>query len=512
MRRRITLAILGTVAAALLLAGLGTLALTRVGARSSARSELEAQAQATSLIANLRAAPTKDADGSRITAKERLTRIRESLRLEDVSLVVIDNKNEIRLDLGDALPKGLTLTDEQIQTLRDGDIVTATRGENIYAGAPLQYSTGNFLPVLMYTRNVGPTLGTGVRWFILASVLVLLVGALVAARLSRRLTKPLTDATEATARIAEGDLSVRLPDHQGGAADELDDLAKSINEMADSLARSRGLEQQFLLSVSHDLRTPLTSIQGYAEAIADGAVPDDRAAAGIILAESRRLERLVRDLLDLAKLEARQFSLDIVPVDLNELISDSVDGFRREVEGAGLDLRLARSGVGVLALADRDRLAQVVANLTENALKFASGSITIAVIADPAAPRVEVSDDGPGIAPQDLPHVFERLYVAGHQPVRKEIGSGLGLAIVRELVDAMGGSVQAEAAPGGGARMVVTLRRADAVDAIASPPAHPPAARPPVPPVPPAPPAPATTSAVVPPPPAPHRGSEPTAF
>ncbi|MGZ4693328.1 MAG: sensor histidine kinase, partial [Acidimicrobiales bacterium] len=321
--------------------------------------------------------------------------------------------------------------------------------------------------------NVGPTLGTGVRWFIIASVLVLLVGALVAARLSRRLTKPLTDATEATARIAEGDLSVRLPDHGGGSTDELDDLARSINEMADSLARSRGLEQQFLLSVSHDLRTPLTSIQGYAEALADGAVPDERAAAGIILAESRRLERLVRDLLDLAKLEARQFSLDLVPVDLDDLVSDSVDGFRREVEGAGLQLRLARSGTHVAAIADPDRLAQVVANLTENALKYASGSITLAVIADPLAPRVEVSDDGPGIASEDLPHVFERLYVTGHQPVRKEVGSGLGLAIVRELVDAMGGTVRAEAAPGGGARMVVTLRPASTPVTAAVPPPPP---------------------------------------
>jgi len=323
---------------------------------------------------------------------------------------------------------------------------------------------------------------------------VLLVGALVAARLSRRLTKPLTDATEATARIADGDLSVRLPDHHGGGStDELDDLAKSINEMADSLARSRGLEQQFLLSVSHDLRTPLTSIQGYAEAIADGAVPDERAAAGIILAESRRLERLVRDLLDLAKLEARQFSLDLVPVDLDELVSDSVDGFRREVEAAGLHLQLARSGHHVAAVADPDRLAQVVANLTENALKYASGSITLAVIGDPQAPRVEVSDDGPGIATEDLPHVFERLYVAGHQPVRKEIGSGLGLAIVRELVDAMGGTVRAEAVPGGGARMVVTLQPAQLVStgsvppvppippAYVAPPTQPPPAPPPAP-------------------------------
>ncbi|MGZ4786450.1 MAG: hypothetical protein ACXV5S_12345, partial [Acidimicrobiales bacterium] len=164
MRRRITFAILGTVAAALLLAGLGTLALTRVGARSSARSELEAQAQATSLIATLRTNATRDTDGTRLTPKERLARIRDSLDLEDVSLLVIDNKDQVRTDLGDPLPRGLVLTDDQIASLRNGEIVSSSHGENIYAGSPLPMTTGNYLPVLMYTRNVGPTLGTGVRW------------------------------------------------------------------------------------------------------------------------------------------------------------------------------------------------------------------------------------------------------------------------------------------------------------------------------------------------------------
>jgi signal transduction histidine kinase len=460
MRRRITFAILGTLAAALVLAGMGTLALTRVGARASARSELNAQAEATAAILQIRNTPTKDANGNRLTVKQRLTRIRDSLSLEDVNLIVLDKNNELRPDLGDAMPTGISLTTNEIDALRNGHIVNGSHGTNVYASVPLSATANDLQPVLFFTRKVGSSLGAGVRWFILASFLTVLLGAFIAARLSRRLTKPLTEATEATARIARGDLAVRLPAHHGNSPDELDDLAQSINEMADSLQRSRGLEQQFLLSVSHDLRTPLTSIQGYAEAIADGAVPDDRAAAGIILTESRRLERLVRDLLHLAKLESSQFSLHVRAIDLGEVADDSADGFRREVEGADLRLLVDRPAGSVGASADPDRLAQVVANLVENALKFATGSITIAVVDDPAAPRIEVADDGAGIAPQDLPHVFERLYVARHEPVRKEIGSGLGLAIVRDLVEAMGGSVRAESNPGGGARMIVTLRPA----------------------------------------------------
>ena len=224
--------------------------------------------------------------------------------------------------------------------------------------------------------------------------------------------------------------------------------------MAGTLERSRGLEQQFLLSVSHDLRTPLTSIRGYAEAVADGTAPDSQAAAGIILAEAQRLERLVKDLLDLAKLEARQFTLDMLAVDVTELARRGAAGFTREAADAGVEVVVTTPPNPVTITADPDRLGQVLANLTENALKYARARIEVAVIQDAAGVRVEVSDDGPGVAPEDLPHVFERLYVARSQPVRQESGSGLGLAIVRELVDAMGGHVTAAANPGGGTRMV----------------------------------------------------------
>jgi len=466
MRRRITFAILGTVAAALLFAGLGTLALNRVGARSTAEKDIRDQAEATAAILDVKATGTP---------KNRFLQYRDALNLKDVELVLLDQDNRPNTTLGDPIPSGVRLTPADYTALRDGEILSGSNARQVWAAMPLNRTpnqSAKVVAVMFLTRDTTPTIGSGVGWFVLASIATLLLGALIAARLSRRLTKPLSEATAATARIAHGDLSVRVPEHDAGSADELDALARSINEMADSLERSRGLERQFLLSVSHDLRTPLTSIRGYAEAIADGAAPDAREAAGVILAESRRLERLVRDLLDLAKLEGRQFSLQLGPVELGELMGDSVDGFRHEMEDAGLRLELRRPDRPVRALADPDRLAQVVANLVENAHKYAAASIVVSVVDDPAGPRIEVTDDGPGIAPEDLPHVFERLYVAGHQPKRKEVGSGLGLAIVRELTEAMGGSVRAEADAGGGARMVVQLRPAPAASII--PPAPPP--------------------------------------
>ena len=240
-----------------------------------------------------------------------------------------------------------------------------------------------------------------------------------------------------------------------GARDEVADLSRSINAMAEALERSRGLEQQFLLSVSHDLRTPLTSIRGYAEAMADGTGLPAEHAGTVILSESRRLERLVRDLLELAHLDARSFSLRSDVVELDDLVAACADGFAPEAAAAGVAITVR--AVPAVVHGDHDRLAQVVANLLENGLKYATSELVVRVASDGGRARVSVDDDGPGIAPVDLPHVFDRLYVARHQPVRRESASGLGLAIVRELVAAMGGTTGAEPSPTGGARLWIEL-------------------------------------------------------
>ena len=232
-----------------------------------------------------------------------------------------------------------------------------------------------------------------------------------------------------------------------------------------NLARARDQERQFLLSVSHELRTPLTSIRGYADAVLDGATDDPRGAATVIRAEAMRLERLVQDLLDLARLDADRFTLDVHAVEASDIVRQVVDGFRPRAAELGIDLGLAAGTERACAvLADRDRLAQVLANLVENAASFAAGRIVVGLAGGPSGAVLWVDDDGPGIPPDRITRVFER-HVTTDRDTGRHRGSGLGLAIVSELATAMGATIHAESPIGPdhtpGTRMVVVLRAPD---------------------------------------------------
>lgn len=428
----------GVVAGALLLAGLGSLLLARRATREQTRSDLVREA--TSL-----ATGTEDVQRPAVTKV-----IQQVLKLEGYAVI----RYGVRGRTSDPLPPGLTTADIRPDDLFAGAVVSGTRGHLAFAAAPVPRSNG--VTAVVLTRRI-PAPGRSTGYFLLAAGLALAVAFAVAEWLSAQIVKPLAQAEAATKRVANGELTVQVP-VPSRSSPELSSLATSINTMADNLNRAKGLERQFLLSVSHDLRTPLTSIRGFAEAIADGTATDVDRAASVIAAEARRLERLVKDLLDLAKLEARQFSFDLQPVDVSEVVTDTAEGFVPEAEREGVAVHVdVPSGGPLLALADPERLAQVVANLTENALKFAATAIDVRARADADRVVVTVADDGPGIAVGELGRVFERLYTSARTPARHGVGSGLGLAIVAELVGAMGGAVRAESPPEGGTVVRVTL-------------------------------------------------------
>ncbi len=310
--------------------------------------------------------------------------------------------------------------------------------------------------VLELTRNIGSPSIWGT--LILAGAMILFA-VVVSLALTRRFTRPLRRAVATTEQIAAGDLDARVLTHPHDFP-ELSALADAIDSMAESLGRLRNAERQFLLSVSHELRTPLTSIRGYAEAILDGTATDPDQAAGVIGNESRRLERLVGDLLDLAKLDTRTFTFNFRTVDVGEVLDEVAEELRPVVDSAGLTLRIRPAPQSVLARVDPDRLDQVLANLVENAAKYARSSVWLTTVANGSEAQLLVEDDGPGIGSEEIGRIFERHYSGDRQarPGRPR-GSGLGLAIASELSAAMGATVSAEspAGPGGGTRMVVRV-------------------------------------------------------
>jgi two-component system sensor histidine kinase BaeS len=468
MRRRLTIAICGMVAAALLAAGLGTLALSRLGARDATRKDLERQASAFAQVFEELGEPQIGGQPrtTPLLARQRLQQVASTLKLEDIGFLVAGPNLDYRGDI----PAGIALADLKPERLRNDHIVTGYENGKVFAAAPGFYErtlangqrerVGGFVVVI--TSKPASVAPPAVRWFLLASIGTLLLGALVAFRLTRTLTKPVVAASATAHRIATGDLAARVPEPPADATDELSELSRSINAMATGLERSRGLERQFLMSVSHDLRTPMASIQGYAEALVDEAI-DPRRAGDVILAESKRLDRLVTDLLLLSRLDARSFTFDVRVVDAGSLVAATVSGFVPRAQERGVTLMMHPSPTPATAVADGDRLGQAIANLLENALKFARQRIDVSLRSEGGWIVLSIADDGPGIAPEDLPHVFERLYVARHRPTPKESGSGLGLAIVREIIEAMGGHVTARSPiphTAAGTEMLIALRPA----------------------------------------------------
>jgi signal transduction histidine kinase len=272
-----------------------------------------------------------------------------------------------------------------------------------------------------------------------------LAGAALAAALSfliaRSITRPIRRVAAATRAFGTDERHEPLP--QVGTR-EVASLAQAFNEMAEQLSASREAERNFLLSVSHELKTPLTAIRGYAEGLADGAFEAEEAARVIGL-EAGRLERLVRDLLDLARMNRSEFSVHREDVDLAEVAREAVH--RYEAAARRFEVALEATGAETWVEGDPDRLLQIASNLVENALREtpAGGRVTVAV----APGLLSVADTGPGIDAEDLPHAFERFYLYDKVGRDRPVGSGLGLAIVRQLAAAMGGSVSVESSPAG---------------------------------------------------------------
>jgi signal transduction histidine kinase len=290
------------------------------------------------------------------------------------------------------------------------------------------------------------------RWLTLIARLALaFAGGLVVAAalgfyLSRRITKPVLALTHAADEVAEGRYGVEIPHVPGGG--EIRDLADRFGEMAARLAEADQRERTFVMTVSHELRTPLTAIRGHIEALREGVAADEESRAeslAIVYAETERLERLVGDVLDLAKLNARRFSVRHEEVDMGRVVETAYAAFTEEARQREIDYLEDVDGRPVV-VSDGDRVLQIISNLLANAFRWTpdGGRIELALEARDGLVAVSVDDSGPGIADDERERIFRPFWS------RDGRGTGLGLPIAHELAGALGGRIELETEPGRG--------------------------------------------------------------
>lgn len=293
------------------------------------------------------------------------------------------------------------------------------------------------------------------RRLLLALVVGLAAAVLIGVTLAGRIAQPVARAARAAHRLAAGDRSTRLAE-EGPL--EVRELSRSLNLLAQALATSEGRQREFLLSVSHELRTPLTGIRGFAEAIEEG-VGDPVESARTIGVEADRMQRLVSDLLDLARADADDFPLDLTTVDLCEVVRQAVPVWERRCAEVGVVCRTELLSEPVLVRADAGRVRQVLDGLAENALRVTpEGRPVVFAVQQPGL--LQVRDGGPGLAPEDLPVAFDRSVLYERYKGVRRVGTGLGLALVGTLVRRMGGTAEAGRAQEGGACFTVRLPEA----------------------------------------------------
>jgi signal transduction histidine kinase len=297
------------------------------------------------------------------------------------------------------------------------------------------------------------------RWVTLVQRLALafLGGILVAGGLawylSRRITRPVLAVSRAADEVAEGRYDVEVPVVPG--EDEIGDLSRRFAQMAARLRETEELERNFLMSVSHELRTPLTAIRGHVEALREGVVEDPELRAhslDVIADETGRLERLVGDVLDLAKLDAHRFTVLHEEVDMERLVDRAYSTFGEEARRRAIDYRQDVRARPVI-MSDGDRVLQVITNLLSNAFRWTpdGGRIDLQLRSENGTVSVAVEDTGPGIAEREQERIFRPFWS------RDGGGTGLGLAIARELALALGGRIELASSPGEGSRFELVL-------------------------------------------------------
>ena len=357
------------------------------------------------------------------------------------------------------------ISESDIRTILNGDGLSAVReiggGSFFLEGRWISDGRG-FIMVERDTIAKGPINTLLIRMAVALGI-GLLIAIAVALYVAQRTAKPLREAAEAAQQLASGDRDVDVT--VGGAA-EVAAIGSALNRLADNLATSEDRQREFLMSVSHELRTPMTSIKGYAEALADGVIErsEVESTGALLVGETARLDRLISDLLDLARAGAVDFRLSPTEVNLAAIARAASEAWRIRCEREGMvfeaDIEMDQADSYV----DPTRVRQIIDNLIENAVRVtpAGGTIKLSVFAGAGFNAIVIDDSGPGLSDDDLEVAFQPAVLHSRYRGLRSVGTGLGLALVGRLAERMGGSATAGHSQLGGAQFVVEFPAADA--------------------------------------------------
>ena len=325
--------------------------------------------------------------------------------------------------------------------------------------------------ILLVTGDLTPirsTSGSLLLWTLFVSVIALIGTGVISYYTAYKVINPFIEMNHAVQCYSRGDFSTRIPVE---GKDEAAQLGKSLNEMAEQL---RGLEEtrrSFVANVSHELRSPLTSMKGFLEAMQDGTIPEENYSEyiGIVLGETRRMVTLVNDLLDLARIESGTIQLHYEVFDINELIRRTLLTFEARLIENEMEMEVRFAQEQCTVFADAAQIGQVLRNLIDNAIKYSpkGRSLFVSTYSMRKTVYVTVRDNGIGIPQEDVPHVFDRFYKVekAHTPA-PQMGSGLGLSIVKRIIEQHGQSITVRSARGRGTQFTFTLERASAMKRV----------------------------------------------
>ena len=325
--------------------------------------------------------------------------------------------------------------------------------EIVTIGVPWTYSDGYVVGAVLLHISVEKlevSVVSLVAKLFPTSALALGLGIILSYVLARSQSRPIKQIGRAVERFARGNFESRVQLDCGG---ELQELGDSINSMADALSELETSRRSFVANVSHELRSPLTSMQGYVQGLMDGTIPESEREhyMGVVMDETRRLTALVNDLLSLSRMESGKAPLNRQSYDICEQLRRILIGFEGRIDKKNADVDIEIPDEQTYVLADRDRINQVLTNLIDNAVKFMpveGGILRLRLMQEGMQVKVVVGDNGSGIAPEDMPHVFERFYKADKAHT-SGMGTGLGLSIVKSILDQHGARITVQSGEGG---------------------------------------------------------------